>query len=88
MKKTIYRTVIQLTVLSEKPLPEGMSLDEIEANCEDGDFCGKVDHIKTNEPLEGLRAAIAVEDTGSMPQFFQMDREGNVIDDIITGDAF
>jgi hypothetical protein len=88
MKKTIYRTVIQLTVLSEEPLPKGMSLDEIDANCEDGDFCGKSEFIKTNEPLEGEDAVKAIEDTGSMTQFFQMDREGNEIDDIITGDAF
>lgn len=81
MKKTIYRTVIQLTVLSEEPLPQGMSINQIDANCEDGDFCGKADYIKTNEPLVGREAALAIEDTGSETEFFQMDINGNVIDD-------
>ena len=41
MKKKIYRTVIQMTVLSEEPLPDGISLEEVVANCYDGDFIVK-----------------------------------------------
>ena len=82
-KKKIYRTVIQMTVLSEEPLPEGMSFEEIDANCSDGDFCGKTDFLKVNEVLEGREAAIAVEDTGSDPEFFQMDKDGNELEDYL-----
>ena len=77
MKKTIYRTVIQLTVLSEEPLSEGIDLEEISANCELGDYCGKSKWLKVNEPIIGKRAAKAVQDTGNDPEFFQMDLLGN-----------
>ena len=79
--RKIYRTIIQLTVLSEEPLHEGMGIDEIDANCEDGDFCGKADWIKVNEEVIGKEAADAVKDTGSDPEFFQMDDDGNEIED-------
>jgi hypothetical protein len=80
-KKKIYRTTIQMIVLSEEPLSEGMSFEEIDANCDDGDFCGKTEWLKVNEVLEGREAAIAVEDTGSDPEFFQMDKDGNELEE-------
>ena len=72
--------------MSEEPIPEGVDLEEIDANCADGDYCGKTEWIKTNETLIGKEAAEAVEDTGSMPQFFQMDRDGNELNDEEDGD--
>lgn len=72
-----------MTVLSEEPLPEDMSIEEIDENCSDGDFCGKTDWQKVNEVLEGREAAIAVEDTGSDPEFFQMDKDGNELEDYL-----
>lgn len=81
MKKQIYRTVIQMTVLSEYPIPDGMDLEEIAGNCVDGDFCGKSEYKKINEPITGKRAANAVLDTGSDTEFFQMDNEGNEIEE-------
>lgn len=80
MKKKIYRTVIQITVLSEEPLPDGMGLDELVANCEDGDFIGKFEDKEVNVPITGKEAAEAVIVTGSDPEFFQMDNEGNEIE--------
>jgi hypothetical protein len=79
-KKKIYRTVIHMTVLSEEPLPEGISIEEIEANCSDGDFCGKTDYLKINEVLEGREAAVAIGDTGYDPEVFQMDKDGNELE--------
>ena len=64
-KKKIYRTLILLTVLSDRPLSEGMSIAQIDAECDDGDFTGKTDWQKVNEVLEGSEAALAVRDTGS-----------------------
>jgi hypothetical protein len=77
MKKTIYRTIIQLTVLSDEPVPDGMCLEEIGANCDDGDFCGKSEYKEFNKPITGKDAANAVIDTGSDTEFFQMDKDGN-----------
>jgi hypothetical protein len=81
MKKPIYRTVIQITVLSEEPIPEGMDLEEIAAECEDGEFCGKFEHKKLNEPIAGKEAADAIKDTGSNTEFFGMDNEGNELEE-------
>jgi len=76
-KKKIYRTMVLLTVLSDYPLPEGMSLEELDANCADGDFTGKTDFQEVNREFEGQDAADAVFKIGSSPDFFQMDENGN-----------
>jgi hypothetical protein len=80
-KKTIYRTVIQVVVLSEEPIPDDMSFEEIDANCVDGDFCGSSDYIEHNKPITGKEAAKAVIGTGSDPVFFQMDKDGNELEE-------
>ena len=58
-----------------------MDIEEISYNCSDGDYCGKTEWLKINEPLVGKRAANAVKDTGSDPEFFQMDLLGNEINE-------
>jgi hypothetical protein len=58
-----------------------MSVEEIDAECTDGEFCGSSEIIKDNEVLEGPEAADAVRDTGSSTDFFQMDENGNELDD-------
>ena len=80
-KKKIYRTLILLTVLSEEPLSEDMSIQDIDEECEYGEYTGKTDWQKVNEVLEGREAAIAVLETGSSPDFFQMDENGNELND-------
>lgn len=79
-KKKLYRTVIQIEVLSEDPIPEGMSLDQIEEECNTGSFSGVHDFIKTNEVIEGEEAVKAVMAQGSSPDFFQMDENGDEIE--------
>jgi hypothetical protein len=76
-KKTIYRTVIMLTVLSEYPLPEGMSVAQIDSECEDGDMTGKADWVENSTALQGMEAVNAVQGVGSSLDFFQLDEEGN-----------
>jgi hypothetical protein len=80
-KVKIYKTLILLTVLSDRPLQEGMSIADIDAECEDGDFTGKTDWQEVNTVLEGKEAADAVRDTGSSTDFFQMDEDGNELND-------
>ena len=79
-KKKLYRTVIQIEVLSEDPIPEGMSLDQIEEECNTGSFSGVHDFIVTNEVVKGKKAAELVRKQGSSPDFFQMDENGDEID--------
>ena len=80
-KRKIYRTVIMLTVLSDRPLQEGMSIGDIDAECEDGDFTGKTDWQEVNTELEGEEAANAVRSTGSSTGFFLMDEDGNELNE-------
>lgn len=79
-KKKIYRTVIQIEVLSEDPIPGDMTLDQVEEECNTGSFSGVHDFIKINEEIEGEEAAKAVRAQGSSPDFFQMDENGDEIE--------
>jgi hypothetical protein len=80
-KKKLYRTVIQIEVLSEEPIDTDMSLDDIEEECNTGSYSGVHDWIVTNEVLEGQAAADATLKQGSSPDFFQMDENGNELND-------
>lgn len=79
MKKTIYRHVLTVEILSEEPLNENGSwpLEEIASAITDGDWSGATTWTKVNEPVEGKDAVKAVIGQGSDPEFFQMDKEGN-----------
>ena len=76
-KKTIYRTVIEIEILSEEPIPEGLDLEEIEGECQDGEYSGKHELKVSNQKLVGIKAANATRAQGSSPDFFMMDEEGN-----------
>lgn len=80
-KKVLYRSVIQIEVLSEYPIPNTMSLDEIEDECNNGSFSGVHDWKIRNEKIEGLDAIKLTKAQGSSIDFFMMDEDGNEIDD-------
>jgi hypothetical protein len=77
MKKKLYKTVIQIEVLSEDPILDTMSVQSIEDECDNGDYSGMHTWITTNEVLEGQAAADATMKQGSSPDFFGMDENGN-----------
>lgn len=80
-KKTIYKTVISYTILSEEPY-EHMSLTGIENECENGQFIGGNLVAKVfNRELVGKNAVIAINKLCSDPEFFMMDCEGNEIEE-------
>ena len=85
-KKTIYRTQILLTVLSDRLIPEGMSLEDIDAECSEGEFTGKTEWQEVNTELVGEKAADAVRGVGSSIDFFQMDEEGNEVNEFEEND--
>jgi hypothetical protein len=76
-KKVLYRSVIEIEVLSEDPIPEDMSLNDIEDECNTGSFSGVHDKKIMNQKLVGLDAVKATLKQGSSPDFFQMTEEGN-----------
>jgi hypothetical protein len=79
-KKTIYRTVIMLEILTEEPIPDGMTLGDIDRECEEGMYTGKHETTVFNEPIKGECAAEAVRNQGSDPEFLGMDKDGNELE--------
>lgn len=78
--KKLYRTVIQIEVLSDEPY-EGTDLDTIMYDITDGHCSGLVSDVTRNETLEGSAAVNEVKKHGTDLDFFQMDEEGNEIDE-------
>jgi hypothetical protein len=76
-KKILYRTVIQIEVLSEEPIDENMLLEDIENECNTGSFSGVHDWKVRNQVIKGIKAAKATMAQGSSCDFFGMDVQGN-----------
>ena len=77
MKKTIYKTVIKLEVLSDYPIPSNLTLLEIASEGDGGDFWITKEYTKiTNKPIKGIRAVRELESKGSYAGFFNMDGTG------------
>lgn len=80
-KKTIYRTVIKLVVLSPEPISDNMDMGSIWEETQEGEFlAGKMTLGKSN-PVVGKSAVIEVEKAGSDAEFFRMDTFGNDLDE-------
>jgi hypothetical protein len=79
MLKKIYRTVIQMTVLSEEPIGD-VEMQEILNQTDSGDWIGHNVTQVQDEILTGTKAVVAIEDTGSDTEFFRMDKSGNELE--------
>lgn len=79
-KKTLYRSVIQLEILSEEPI-ESMSLEEIAEECVNGSFSGVHEFKVQNQVVKGIKAARLTIAQGSNTEFFGMDDKGNELDE-------
>ena len=77
-KKTIYKTVITVTVLSDEPY-NFQSLGQDDSDITDGDSAGKV--AQKYNSMTGKKAVKEIQSVGSEPGFFQMDEDGNEIED-------
>lgn len=75
-KRTFYKTTITVEVLSEEPIPAGVSLEQIAYEAVNGDY--SMNTIGTDEVvLNGKQAADALLEQGSDPMFFGIDDDGN-----------
>ena len=75
-KKVIYKTIIRYEILSEEPIPDVISLDEIANETENGSWSGRFLTSYFNKQLVGKAAVNAVKIQGSDPSFFFMDDRG------------
>lgn len=78
MKKKLYKSVIQIEVLSEEPI-DGMSLTQIIDEGDTGSFSIKTKDIKIDKEIKGIRCVREMKLHGSDVEFFQMDERGNDI---------
>lgn len=79
MKKPIYKTVFHVTVLSEEPI-SGASLSDIQYETEQGGWIGGA-ITQTETKLSGKEAVAEIYKAASDPGFFNMDDNGNVIEE-------
>jgi hypothetical protein len=80
-KKKIYKSVLKVEILSEEPLDDCLSLSDIDCQITNGDWSGTEEWDTHNIELVGKEAADAIIHQGSDPDFFQMDEDGNDIDE-------
>ena len=78
-KKTIHKTVVTVTVLSEDPY-EFDSFEQLIYDIVEGDCSGEAE-VTSTTVLTGKEAADAVMEQASDPDFFQMDENGNELED-------
>lgn len=81
MKKKIYKNIIQVEILTDKPAGEGFleNLYAVDYEITQGEASGIVKVISSNEILEGEDAVKECHKQGSSPDFFMMDEEGEEI---------
>lgn len=85
-KRLFHKRVIRVVVLSEEPLPEDMSLQDIDEAIGTGDCSGEV--IWGNDlVLDSKKIVKALQGQGSDPGFFQLNDDGSDIEDNIDLDA-
>jgi hypothetical protein len=78
-QRTFYKTVVQVTVLSEGELPS-MDLDGIHEAITTGDCSGHVVYV-SSEKLDGKQAVEALEEQASDSCFFFLTPEGEDINE-------
>lgn len=82
-KKSIYRTVITIVVLSEEPISKDKNLEQIIWECsEEGSFLLGECNKKETE-LIGKIAVREIYKSGNSPEFFQMNDNGCSIEEEI-----
>jgi len=79
-KNDFKRTTITVEVLSNGENLAEWSLSDIIENMDAGDLVGKWE-ITDDESLDGSEMAEALVEFGSEPNFFNLDEDGNDLDD-------
>ena len=86
MKKIIYRSVIQIEVLSPEPIPDSWCdncdlIEDIIDEYINGQYSGVREFKIKNKPVKGKKAVTLILNQGSYPGFFFMDDKGNEVEE-------
>ena len=79
-KRKFFKTVFQVTVLSEEKLVGPFGLDYLAEEVKEGEWSGEMKMLIHKE-INGKQAAKALLAQGSEPEFFQIDENGNDLED-------
>jgi len=80
--RTFYRTLVQVEVLSEDPIPDDCTLKDLLEEIDIGDCSGRTEWLKSNEAVTGKRMAKLLQAQGSDPGFFRLTDKGADMDDV------
>lgn len=80
-KKKLYKSVLRVEILSEEPYPDSVTLEQVAYDICEGDCSGITDWESHNAELHGTEAVKECEKQGSCPSFFQMNEDGDEIDE-------
>lgn len=78
-ERKFYRTIIQVEVLSEKPLTGDENLEQIAHNIVEGDWSGQVDTV-LREEVNGQDMANLLIGQASDPGFFRLTDSGDDVE--------
>jgi len=78
-KRSFHKYTFTLTVLTDRKIPSDMDLLDICREADDGDFV--MDWESDVEFLTGKQMADALKDARSEPEFFELDDDGNSLED-------
>ena len=80
-KKKLYKSVLRVEILSEEPYPESVSLEDVKYDITEGHHSGILNWESHNKEFVGVKAIEEVNKQGTDLEFFQMDKDGNEIDE-------
>lgn len=84
-RRTFYRNVFVVEVLSEEEMADCSSLGAVDSFITDGPGSGDVLHRVVNQKVRGPRMAKLLEKQGSDPVFFDLTSDGEDADDVVRG---
>ena len=79
-KRTFYRAVFQVELLSEEPIDQTMSLGDIGYHMTEG-HCSGVLTCEKHEEVDAVAMAKLLIKQRSDPDFFTLDADGNDVED-------
>lgn len=76
-KKTLYKSILKIEILSDEPIPEETSLQKILHETDEGMWSGKREWNDRNVQVTGINAVKECDKHGTDTDFFYMDGKGD-----------
>ena len=80
-KRTFFKTTFTVQLTTESPIPDDMDEAEMLRESVLGDYVGATNYADINKPITAKEAVKRLEDSGSDPEFFQLNADGSDVVD-------